>query len=124
MLIDYLRSLLGLFVAKNETAFIVNQVTPAKKTISVSTPTTVSEWTEFALFTAQADGYLEVQATSTDIKAVVSIASDPMYSSVVFPWNGSNSKGFLPIKKGMAIALAGTKLKDVSVKVVYLTGNA
>ena len=100
MLIKYLRSLLGLFVAKNETAFVVRQMLPSYDVIKHDSVDS---------FVAPSDGWCYVsintgigKAGYIKLQCQTNYMDQKVYDGQL---QGGYKTAFLPVRKGETVEL-------------------
>lgn len=126
MLIQYLRSLLGLFVSKKETAFIADQGMPGVTRTQVApSSTSTVDWSEVATYVAPCSGTLVLSATSSTTGAFIELLVDNSTASgTTFPWVSFPGSCCIDLRKGARISAYAVSVSAIKMEFIHSVGSS
>lgn len=126
MLIKYLRSLLSLFVAKKETAFIADQGMPGLVRTQVNTlVTSTADWFEVATYVAPSSGTLVLSATSSTTGAFIQLLADnSTVSGTTFPWVSFPGSCCIDLRKGARVSAYASSVTAIKMEFIPSVGSS
>lgn len=120
MLKNILSLLLSKFYSKKESELVGHQAMPSESSVTIqASPTTVTDWTQVASYTAPTDGYISVRGMSLEGGSVLQIMAgdhnaNPSISTSATSY-GQWPQTVLPVSKGRNIAVYCGKTSNISV---------
>lgn len=120
MLKSLLSLLLSKFYSKKESELVGHQAMPSESMVAVQvSPTSVTDWTQVASYTAPTDGYISVRGMSLESGSVLQIMAgdhnvNPSISTSATTY-GQWPQTVMPVKKGRNIAVYCGQTSNISV---------
>lgn len=95
---------------------------PSGEAVSINCKGTVGEWEAISTFVAPANGYVQIQGTSTGVDGMATMTSTSGYAGMNWTTSGLHFGFSLPVKKGETVTCHGARLANITVQMLKLVG--